>query len=86
MNAQELMAKSHRALASAQKLLEDNDVDGACNRAYYAMFDAARAALIASNAPVPPEIAKTHSGLIAAFFPALGEAEPVPCRTWPITQ
>ena len=31
------------------------------------MFDAARAALIASKAPVPPEIAKTHSGLIAAF-------------------
>ena len=61
------MAKSHRALASAQKLLEDNDSDGACNRAYYAMFDAARAALIASKAPVPPEIAKTHSGLIAAF-------------------
>ena len=35
--------------------------------AYYAMFDAARAALLASKAPVPPEIAKTHSGLIAAF-------------------
>ena len=48
MNAQELMAKSQRALASAQKLLEDNDGDGACNRAYYAMFDAARAALTLS--------------------------------------
>ena len=67
MNAQELMVKAHRALASARKLLDDNDGDGACNRAYYAMFDAARAALIASKAPVPPEIAKTHSGLIAAF-------------------
>lgn len=67
MNAQELMTKAHRALASAEKLLQDNDSDGACNRAYYAMFDAARAALIASKAPVPPEIAKTHSGLIAAF-------------------
>lgn len=61
------MAKARRALASAQKLLQDDDGDGACNRAYYAMFDAARAALIASNAPVPPEIAKTHSGLISAF-------------------
>ncbi len=61
------MAKARRALASAQKLLQDGDGDGACNRAYYAMFDAARAALIASNAPVPPEIAKTHSGLISAF-------------------
>lgn len=67
MNALELMAKARRALASAYKLLQDNDGDGACNRAYYAMFDAARAALITSNAPVPPEIAKTHSGLIAAF-------------------
>lgn len=67
MNAQELMTKARRAVASAHKLLQDNDIDGACNRAYYAMFDAARAALIASKAPVPPEIAKTHSGLIAAF-------------------
>jgi uncharacterized protein (UPF0332 family) len=67
VNAQELMAKARRALASSQKLLQDKDGDGACNRAYYAMFDAARAALIASKAPVPPEIAKTHSGLIAAF-------------------
>ena len=67
MNAQELMTKARRAVASAHKLLQDNDIDGACNRAYYAMFDAARAALIASKAPVPPGIAKTHSGLIAAF-------------------
>ena len=61
------MTKAHRALASARKLLEDDDSDGACNRAYYAMFDAARAALLASNTLVPSEIAKTHSGLIAAF-------------------
>lgn len=43
------------------------DVDGACNRAYYAMFDAARAALLASEAPVGTDIAKTHRGLINAF-------------------
>ena len=67
MNAQDLMTKAQRALASAHTLLADGDNDGACNRAYYAMFDAARAALIASKAPVPPEIAKTHSGLISAF-------------------
>ena len=67
MNAFDLMAKGRRALTSAQMLLHDGDIDGACNRAYYAMFDAARAALIASQSPVPPEIAKTHSGLIAAF-------------------
>ena len=67
MNAQDLMFKAERALTSARVLLQNGDNDGACNRAYYAMFDAARAALIASHAAVPPEIAKTHSGLISAF-------------------
>lgn len=67
MNAQELLAKAIQASASAKLLLDAGDADGACNRAYYAMFDAARAALLASGAPVVAEIAKTHSGLISAF-------------------
>lgn len=67
MTPQELMTKASRALASAQLLLDSGDVDGACNRAYYAMFDAARAALLWANAPVPAEVARTHSGLITAF-------------------
>lgn len=67
MTPQELMAKAERALASAQLLLNSGDVDGACNRAYYAMFDAARAALLAVQAPVQSEVARTHSGLISAF-------------------
>lgn len=67
MTPPELMAKASRALASAQLLLDSGDVDGACNRAYYAMFDAARAALLWVNAPVPAEVARTHSGLITAF-------------------
>lgn len=62
-----LMTKSARACASARVLLDLSDVDGACNRAYYAMFDAARAALLAADAPVAPNIGKTHSGLITAF-------------------
>jgi uncharacterized protein (UPF0332 family) len=62
-----LMAKAERACSSARALLDLGDVDGACNRAYYAMFDAARAALLASDAPVRPDIGKTHSGLINAF-------------------
>ena len=78
MNAQDLMAKAQRALASSITLLKDGDGDGACNRAYYAMFDAARAALIASKSPVPPEIAKTHSGLIAAFSLHLVKTELFP--------
>ena len=62
-----LMAKAVRAYASARVLLDLDDVDGACNRAYYAMFDAARAALLASGALVQPNTIKTHGGLIAAF-------------------
>ncbi len=67
MNAEDLMAKARQAAVSARVLLDTGDADGACNRAYYAMFDAARAALLASGAPVEPEIARTHSGLISAF-------------------
>ena len=62
-----LMQKADRALESSALLLQRGDVDGACNRAYYAMFDAARAALLAANAPVEAEASRTHSGLIAAF-------------------
>ena len=65
MKVQELFEKATRAASSAKLLLDTGDTDGACNRAYYAMFDAARAALLASGAPVGSEGAKTHSGLIA---------------------
>ena len=47
MGAAVLMAKARTACASARTLLDRQDTDGACNRAYYAMFDAARAALLA---------------------------------------
>lgn len=67
MKAEDLMAKARKAAVSARVLLDTGDADGACNRAYYAMFDAARAALLASGAPVEPEIARAHSGLISAF-------------------
>lgn len=59
-----LIQKADRALASARLLLDAGDTDGACNRAYYAMFDAARAALVNE---VEPLKTRTHSGLIAAF-------------------
>lgn len=67
MKAQELLAKAIQAASSAKVLLDTGDADGACNRAYYAMFDAARAALLASGAPVEPEAVRTHTGLISAF-------------------
>jgi uncharacterized protein (UPF0332 family) len=67
VNAVELMTKAERATNSARLLLDAGDADGACNRAYYAMFDAARAALLSSQAPVAAETARTHGGLISAF-------------------
>jgi uncharacterized protein (UPF0332 family) len=60
-----LLAKAERALASADLLLSAGDPEGACNRAYYAMFDSARAALL-QIAPDFVEI-RTHGGLISAF-------------------
>jgi uncharacterized protein (UPF0332 family) len=62
-----LFQKASKAAQSAKLLLESGDTDGACSRAYYAMFDSARASLQASNAPVHAEIARTHTGLITAF-------------------
>ena len=71
------MAKADTACSSARALLDHGDVDGAVNRAYYAMFDAARAALLASGAPVEPDIGRTHSGLIGAFGNFLVKNGPV---------
>lgn len=62
-----LMAKADRACASARVLLELGDVDGASDRAYYAMFDAARAALLASGRSLAADPGRSHSGLIGAF-------------------
>lgn len=62
-----MMEKSEQALASAEALYRLGDCDGACDRAYYAMFDAARAALLAATPPLDLDSVKTHDGLIAAF-------------------
>ncbi len=67
MKASDLIDKAERAAASARVLLAEGDIDGACNRAYYAMFDAARAALVAARSPARAESTRTHSGLITAF-------------------
>ncbi|MDX9944195.1 MAG: HEPN domain-containing protein [Azonexus sp.] len=72
------MKKAEQASCSSRVLLNIGDVDGACNRAYYAMFDAARAVLLASGAPVRSDIGKTHSGLITAFSEHLIKNGPVP--------
>lgn len=73
-----LLAKADRACQSARALLELKDVDGACNRAYYAMFDSARAALLKCNAaPIKQDIGKTHRGLINAFSEHLIKNGPI---------
>jgi uncharacterized protein (UPF0332 family) len=61
------MAKSKRAFESAKLLLEAGDYDGACNRAYYAMFDAARAALAGVVDPQAINEVRSHNGLITQF-------------------
>lgn len=56
------MEKARRDLRSARMLLDDDDPDGAVNRAYYAMFHAASAALALRG-----EACATHAGVIARF-------------------
>ena len=65
MTPAELMQKALRSLKAARLLLQDGDMDGACNRAYYAMFNAARALLLHAGHSGAATI-KTHKGLIAA--------------------
>lgn len=72
-----LMGKANQAAASARVLLELGDVDGACNRAYYAMFDAAQAALLMSGVSAPEALGKTHRGLINTFSAHLVKNGPV---------
>ena len=43
------MRKAERALDEARLLLREGKTEGACSRAYYAMHDAAHAALIATG-------------------------------------
>jgi uncharacterized protein (UPF0332 family) len=74
VKVQHLMAKAMQAATSARVLLDIGDADGACNRAYYAMFDAARAALLASGV----EAGKTHKGLLNAFSENLIKNGPLP--------
>ena len=74
MNVDELMTKAAQAAESARALLTRGDADGACNRAYYAMFDAARAALLDSGY----DVGKTHRGVLNAFNDHLVKDGPMP--------
>lgn len=78
MKVLEFLDKARQAAVSAQILLDTGDTEGACDRAYYAMFNAARAALLVAQAPVRPEIARTHGGLITAFSQYLVKPKLIP--------
>lgn len=60
---QALFDKARRALETARLTLDHGDADAAINRAYYAAFHAATAALLAVG-----ETPKTHSGSHHRFY------------------
>ena len=57
-----LERKANQALSDAELLLENGSREAAINRAYYAVFQAAQAALLTEG-----EDPKTHSGVIRRF-------------------
>ena len=66
MNPEMWMAKAEKCLSSAELLLKNGDPDAACNRSYYAMFNAARASLLIVGQG-EKAMSKTHSTIIGAF-------------------
>src|SRR5271155_3328105 len=67
VTAASYMRKAERALDEARVLLREAKTEGACSRAYYAMHDAAHAALFATGNEAPEAIIKTHHQLIGEF-------------------
>ncbi len=76
-SAPDYFAKAERALEGARALLAIGDAEGACSRAYYAVFDAAHAALIAEGFGDAVAGIKTHNGLLAYFSKELVRTERV---------
>lgn len=66
MNVETWLDGADRNLRSTEVMLQDGDPNSACTIAYYAIFYAAKAALLAANQG-RAAAAKTHSGLIASF-------------------
>lgn len=66
-----LLERARRSLRSAHNLLEDGDNDFAVARAYYAMFHAAKAALLVRDIK-----RSNHAGVISAFGQHLVKAGP----------
>jgi len=72
LNVEYWLGRAERALASAVLVANDGDPNGACSDAYYAMFYAARAALIRVGQP-ERAMGKTHSGMSAAVHEFLAK-------------
>jgi uncharacterized protein (UPF0332 family) len=64
LNPEQYIAKAVRALESAAALLGKEDFEGSANRAYYAMFHAARAALASRNLEIR---SRGHGTLVGQF-------------------
>ena len=64
-SAQAMLDKARRALDAARSSLAGGETEGACNRAYYAMFYAANAALWAAGAYPDGAVVKTHAGMLS---------------------
>jgi uncharacterized protein (UPF0332 family) len=58
--------KAEEAARSARLLVDAGDPNGATNRAYYAMFNAARAAL-AARTSLPVEDIRRHTAVLQLF-------------------
>lgn len=57
-----LLQKARRALSDADLLAENGSAEAAINRAYYAVFSTARAALLLKD-----ETPRTHAGVVRRF-------------------
>lgn len=64
---QAFLSKAETSVKSARMLLDAGDADGASSRAYYAIYDAARACLAWAGIEPVRGVFKTHHGLTSAF-------------------
>lgn len=74
MTTTEFLKKADAALASAKRELAAGDLDGTANRLYYAMFHAARAALLSIGEAAQGR----HATIIAQFGRRFCKDGPLP--------
>ncbi len=76
-----LPARVHQALQGAAHLVETGDYEGAVSRAYYAMFHAARTALVRAGVET-----RTHKGLLSRFAEHFVKSGRLPRETYTALQ